>query len=71
MHDKASRSSTGIKARHYYRDAISGEVVRVTGWERLLLWGSSNKFEWWCRIRFEGKKVSTMLAHPSSLKEIA
>ncbi len=44
---------------------VTGEVVRVTGFAQV-------NGERWCRVRFNGDKVSKLLAHPSSFeREIA
>ena len=62
-----------VARRYYWIDGVAPERVRVTGWQDLEL-GTGSK-EWplraerWCRVRFEGRRVSTMLCHPSRLRE--
>ena len=48
-----------IKARRDYIDR-NGYLVRVTGFELV-------NGERWCRVRFPGRRVSTLLMHPSSI----
>lgn len=48
-----------IKARRDYIDR-DGYLIRVTGFEEV-------NGERWCRVRFPGKRVSTLLFHPSSI----
>lgn len=53
-----------VKARRYYMtDSVAGvppERVRVTGWATV-------NGERWCRIRFDGDRVSSLVMHPSRL----
>lgn len=58
-----------IKARRDYVDAISGEVVRVTGWADIEVGYPETRTERWCRIRRPGDKRALLLCHPSSLRE--
>ena len=63
-----------IKARNYYWiDGVAPERVRVTGYQDVELGTGSAEWplhtERWCRIRFEGRRVATMLCHPSRLHE--
>lgn len=65
---------TAIKSRRDYRHDTSGEIVRVTGWTEVTTGTGSAAYplrtERWCRIRYAGERVSTMLMHPSRLREV-
>ena len=52
-----------IKARRDYVDN-NGQRVRVTGYEKI--YGVT-----WLRVRHQGRRVSTLLAHPSSIIRVA
>lgn len=68
MSTVAKNPSTPVKARRFYRDAIAGDVVRVTGWENVTVGiGDTERVERWCRVRLEGQRRSSILIHPGRL----
>ena len=61
-----------MKARRDYLTR-EGLRVRVTGFQTITVGSGSAAFpfreERWCRVRFEGERVSGVLMHPDELAE--
>lgn len=71
--------TTAIKSRRYYMTkapaGVESERVRVTGWQDVETGTGSAAYplrtERYCRVRFDGDRVSSLLMHPSSLDAAA